>query len=149
MDRHEEAVMYCLTANGETFLASQPDIGKGWSCPDFVAIRPPKKKVYVVEVTASGNPAALIEKLNGREKQWLRPLREHLEKVGIADASWSYSVLAFVRRDQRARVQSCFIDKSDVTVLCLEDAVCNWEWPDEIWTSNFSFEKGALKRAAQ
>ena len=88
MDRHEEAVMYCLTANGETFVAPEPDIGEGWSRPDFVAIRPPKKRVYVVEVTGSGNPVGLIEKVNGREKQWLSPLRKHLEdreKEKVAD----------------------------------------------------------------
>ena len=39
MDRFEEAVMHCLIANGETFVAPQFNIGSGWSCPDFVAIR--------------------------------------------------------------------------------------------------------------
>ena len=38
MDQYEQAVISCLTANGETFVAPQFDLGKGWSCPDFVAI---------------------------------------------------------------------------------------------------------------
>jgi hypothetical protein len=140
--------MYCLTANGETFVAPEPDLGTGWSCPDFVAIRPPKKKVYVVEVTASGNPVGLIEKINAREEQWLRLLRQHLKDRGITDDTWSYSVLVFVRRDQQDWVHGKIHDKRNVTVLSLEEASANWEWSDNVWTSSFSFETDALKRSA-
>lgn len=63
MDQYEEAVMHCLVANRETFVAPHFDLGRGWSGPDFVAIRPPKKRVYAVEVTASGYPVGLIEKV--------------------------------------------------------------------------------------
>src|SRR5882762_8106892 len=146
MDRHEEAVMHCLTANGETFVSPELDLGNGWSRPDFVAIRPPKKKAYVVEVTASGHPSELVEKINARENQWLRVLRQHLERAEIADSTWSYSVLVFVRRDQLEWMQNRINDKTRVTVLCLEEASSDWEWPAEVWTPRFAFETGYLKR---
>jgi hypothetical protein len=149
MDRHEEAVMHCLTANGETFLAHEPDLGRGWSRPDFVAIRPPKKRAYIIEVTDSGKPAELVEKVNAREKQWLNFLRAHLESLDIANKTWSYGVLVFARRDQRDWLKSHINDMTDVTILCLEEAASDWEWPDHIWTSNFSFETDVLKRATR
>ena len=40
MDRHEEAVMQLLTANGETFVAPKYELADGWQCPAFVALRP-------------------------------------------------------------------------------------------------------------
>jgi hypothetical protein len=149
MDQYEQAVMSCLTANGETFIASQFDIGKGWSCPDFVAIRPPQKKVYVVEVTASGSPVDLAEKVNSRDNQWFKNLREHLEGRGVTESHWSYEVLVFLRRDQHEWFKRRIKDRAGVSVLFLEDAMACWEWSERVWTSNFSFEVDALKRAAQ
>jgi hypothetical protein len=61
--------MQLLVANGETFVAPQFCIDGGWSYPDFVAIRPPKKKVYVVEVTAAGHASGLVKKINSRDHQ--------------------------------------------------------------------------------
>src|SRR3990167_5250744 len=92
--------MYCLVANGETSVAPQYDIGKGWSRPDFVAVRPPKKQIYVVEVSAAGNLTDLVEKVRAREKQWLSQLRPHLEHLNLAAPDWSYRILTFIRRDQ-------------------------------------------------
>jgi hypothetical protein len=149
MDQYEQSVMSCLTANGETFVAPQFNLGKGWSCPDLVAIRPFQKKVYVVEVTASGNPVGLVKKVNDRDSQWLRKLREHLEERGITGPDWSYGVLVFLRQDQCKWFKGRIKDHIGVYVLCLEDAIMCWEWSERVWTSNFSFEAGALKRAAQ
>jgi hypothetical protein len=148
MDHHEEAVMHCLTANGETFVASEPELGDRWSRPDFIAIRPPKKQAYVVEVSDSGYPRGLVAKVNVRENQWLKLLRQHLENRGIADATWSYRVLVFVRRDQRDYVQARIKDKSDIAVLCLEEASADWEWSDMVSTPDFSFEADPIARGA-
>lgn len=148
MDQYEQAVMSCLTANGETFVAPQFDLGNGWSCPDFVAIRPPQKKVYVVEVTASGNPVGLAEKVINRENQWLKLLREHLEKRRITELDWSYRVLVFLRSDQCDDFKRRIKEPTDASILCLEDAIKCWEWNEKVWTSNFSFEADALKRCS-
>ena len=147
MDRHEEAVMHLLTANGETFVAHEFEIGDGWSRPDFVAIRPPRKKIYIVEVTTSGNPASLIERANNRETQWLTPLRSHLEDLHIIDATWKFSILLFVRQDQLDFVKKKINDRSGVSVLRLEDASFNWNWRDEVWHRDFSFENHEIIRA--
>ena len=148
MDRHEEAVMACITANGETFVAHEFELGGGWSRPDFIAIRPPKRQVYIVEVTVSGNPTKLIERVNNREAHWLAPLRPRLEELHIVDATWSYSVLLFVRRDQIDWVKQKINDLTGVRVLCLDDASADWEWRDEVWSNDFSFERGEIKREA-
>ena len=144
VNHFEEAVMHCLTANGETFVSSEPDLGAGWSRPDFVAIRPPKKRVYVVEVTASGNPVGLVEKVNAREQQWLVPLRQRLEHLGVVDAAWSYSTLVFVRADQVDWFKSRIVEKTGVIVLRLEEAVAHWSWSAGVSTPGFSFEAGSL-----
>lgn len=149
MDQYERSVMSCLTANGETFVAAQFDLGKGWSCPDFVAIRPSKQKVYVVEVTASANPARLAEKVNDRENHWLGKLREHLQERCIDGSGWSYGVLIFLRQDQREWFKNRIKDHTGVSVLCLEDAIACWEWNERVWTSKFSFEADPLKRPGQ
>jgi len=149
MNIYEEAVMYCLTANRETFVSPHFDIGGGWSRPDFVAIRPPKKKVYVVEVTAKGEVSRLLGKVRDRENQWFSQLREHLEAGGIVEKDWSYSVLAFIRCDQLTWFRERVAGEANVTALCLEDAIAHWEWDSKVSTPNFSFETGALKRAAQ
>ena len=70
MDRHEEAVMQLLTANGETFVAPKYEVADGWQCPAFVALRPARRQVYVVEVSASGYPLALVNRLNERIEKW-------------------------------------------------------------------------------
>ncbi len=149
MERHEEAVMYCLTANGETFVVPEPDLGEGWSRPDFIAIRPSKKKAYLVEVTTSGNPVGLVKKVNSREKQWMELYRQLLEKLGIADHTWSYGVLIFVRSDQYDWFRTKIDDRRDVTLLRLEEAMANWEWSDRVGTPDFEFETDALKRTAE
>lgn len=146
MDSYEEAVMGCLVANGETFVVPQMDIGGGWCRPDFVAIRPPKRQVYVVEVTTSGMPRGLVEKVNDRDHQWLLQLRAHLEGRRICDQDWIYSVLVFVRRDQEGWFREQISDCAGVTVLCVEDAFAHWEWNEKVWTGDFSFETDKLRR---
>jgi hypothetical protein len=61
MDRHEEAVMQLMTANGDTFIAAHYDVAAGWMRPSLVALRPAKKQVWVVEVSASGYPLGLVD----------------------------------------------------------------------------------------
>lgn len=132
MDAYEQAVMSCLVANGETFVSPEMELGGGWSRADFVAIRPPKRQVYIVEVTASGKPTGLLEKVNNRDKQWLIPLKSHLENRRICDNGWSYRVLAFVRRDQFEWFKPRITGSPNVTVLCVEDAITHWEWDNKI-----------------
>jgi hypothetical protein len=149
MDAYEEAVLNCLAANGETFVSPEPDVGDGWSRPDFVAIRPPKRTVYVVEVTTSGNATGLIAKVNDRERRWLGPLRTRLNTLGVADESWSYVVLVFVRSDQLDWLKGKISDMTSVRVLSVEDAFAHWEWCDSVWTPSFSFETDEIKRRAK
>lgn len=147
MDIYEQSVMHCLVANGETFVSPQFNIGLGWSYPDFVGVRPPQKKVYIVEVSASGDLAGLVEKVLVRETQWISPLRNQLETTRVVGADWSYSVLLFVRCDQKTGLKSRLANEVGVTQLYLEDAIAHWEWNPKVWTTEFAFETDALKRA--
>ncbi len=144
MDIFEEAVMYCICANGETFVAPNYDIGNGWSCPDLVALRPSKKKVYIVEVTASGNLRGLLERVHNRKEQWVSPLKKYLMKHKITESKWSYQILLFVRDDQFKWFQQKTGNHPDVTVLRLEDAVKHWLWDERVRSSDFSFEEHEL-----
>ena len=83
MDRHEEAVMQLLTANGETFVAPKYEVADGWQCPAFVALRPARRQVYVVEVSASGYPLALVNRLNERVEKWYAPLLSQLHQKPV------------------------------------------------------------------
>ena len=145
MDRFEEAVMLYVVANGETFLAPQFNIDDGWSCPDFVAIRPPKKTVYVVEVTVAADTTRLAEKITDRENQWFGRLRAQFLQTAVIDAEWSFRALAFVRRDQMAWLAGRIEPAPDVTVLAVEDAMAGWAWNNKVRTSDYTFDQDALR----
>ena len=151
MDRHEEAVMHLLTANGETFVAPHYDVAEGWISPSFVAIRPARKQVYVVEVTASGFALSLVNKLNERIEKWYAPLLLQLQRLGIAAPDWSINTLAFVRSDQMEWLKERVKDLSGVHLLSLEEASAHWNWSDVVWTEDYDFacgespQRGAVK----
>jgi len=144
MDRHEDAVMQLLTANGETFVAHHYDVAEGWVSPSFVALRPAKHQVYVVEVSASGFPLGLVNKLNERVAKWYAPLLQQLQQRGVTDASWGINTLVFVRRDQIAWLRERVQDLSGVHLLSLEDASANWNWADLVWTEDYDFACGEV-----
>ena len=123
MDRHEEAVMQLLTANGETFVAPKYEVADGWQCPAFVALRPARRQVYVVEVSASGYPLALVNRLNERVEKWYAPLLSQLHGLGITQPDWEIACLVFVRSDQIDWLKERIKDLSGVHVLGLEQAM--------------------------
>ena len=144
MDRHEEAVMQLLTANGETFVAHHYDVADGWQSPAFVALRPTKRQLYVVEVSASGFPLGLVNKLNERVAKWYAPLLAQLQSLGVTDAEWSINTLVFVRSDQIAWLQERVQDLAGVHVLSLEQASANWNWGDAVWSEDYDFTLGEV-----
>lgn len=144
MDRHEEAVMQLLTANGETFLAPKYEVAAGWSCPEFVALRPARKQVWVVAVTASGYPLGVVDKINQRVTHWYAPLLEQLQRLGVVDASWTIGLLVFVRNDQMDWLRSRAKDLAGVHVLSLESASSPWLWADVVWTEDFDWTQGGI-----
>lgn len=150
MDRHDEAVMQFLTANAETFIAPQYEVAAGWMCPSFVALRPAKKQVWVVEVSASGYPLGLVDRINQRVEKWYAPLLEQLQRLGITQPDWSVGMLAFVRDDQMTWLQSRVKDLSGVHLLSLEQASSPWLWDASVWSEEVDFATGIpLKPAAQ
>ncbi|RGE41861.1 hypothetical protein DZC30_17950 [Comamonas testosteroni] len=144
MDRHDEAVMQLLTANGETFIAPKYEVADGWQCPAFVAIRPARRQVYVVEVSASGYPLALVNRINERVERWYAPLLPQLQSLGVTTADWGVGCLVFVRSDQIDWLKERVKDLSGVYVLSLEQASANWSWDDAVWTAEMDFETGVI-----
>lgn len=144
MDRHDEAVMQLLTANGETFVAPKYELADGWQCPAFVALRPARKQVYVVEVTASGYPLALVNRLNERLEKWVAPLLSQLHGLGVTAPDWEIACLVFVRSDQIEWLKERVKDLSGVHVLSLEQASSPWLWADSVWTSEMQFDAGDI-----
>ena len=144
MDRHEEAVMQLLTANGETFIAPKYEVADGWQCPAFVAVRPARRQVYVVEVSASGYPLALVNRLNERIEKWYAPLLTQLHALNITQPDWEIACLVFVRSDQVDWLKERVKDMSGVHVLSLEQASSPWGWDDAVWTSDMAFDNGGI-----
>lgn len=144
MDRHEEAVMQLLTANGETFVAPKYEVADGWQCPAFVALRPACRQVYVVEVSASGYPLALVNRLNERIEKWYAPLLSQLHGLGITQPDWEIACLVFVRSDQIDWLKERVKDLSGVHMLGLEQASSPWVWDDAVWTSEMRFDVGSI-----
>ncbi len=149
MDEYEQAVMRCLAANGETFVAYEYPVEGGWSYPDFVALRSRLKTVYVVEVSAGGDLSKLVKKVVAREEQWITKLRAQLSRLKLVGPDWRYQILVFIQEEQIEWFLKKIGSPKDVTVLSLEQAIEHWKWDPKVWTSNFSFETDALKRAAQ
>ncbi len=146
MDRHEEAVMQLLTANGDTFIAPKYEVASGWMCPSFVALRPAKKQVWVVEVTASGYPLAEVDRINQRVEKWYAPLLEQLQRLQISGSDWSIGLLLFAREDQIEWLKSRAKDLSGVHVLSLETASSPWLWDGMVWTEDMDFGLGYIPR---
>lgn len=144
MDRHEEAVMQLLTANGETFVAPRYELADGWQCPSFVALRPARREVYVVEVSASGYPLALVNRINERAQRWYAPLLAQLQDYALVSPDWGVGCLAFVRSDQIAWLKERVKDLSGVHVLSLEQASSPWNWDDAVWTPDFDFARADI-----
>ncbi|MBF6629573.1 MAG: hypothetical protein ITG01_00295 [Comamonas sp.] len=146
MDRHEEAVLQLLTANGDTFIAPRYEVADGWMCPSLVALRPAKKQVWVVEVSASGYPLSLVDRINQRIEKWYAPLLEQLQRLQVTHSDWSIGLLVVVRDDQidwlRARIQ----DMAGVQVLSLETASSPWAWDGVVWTEDMDFAAGHIPR---
>ncbi len=86
MDEYEQSVLRCLTANGETFVSNEYPVEGGWSRPDFVALRPAKKTVYIVEVSAGGNLYGLVKKVVTRKKQWTAKLGSQLLRLKLVSS---------------------------------------------------------------
>lgn len=146
MDRHEEAVMQFLTANGDTFIAPKYEVAAGWVCPSFVVLRPAKKQVWVAEVSASGYPLGLVDRINQRIEKWYAPLLEQLQRLQVVGSDWSISLLVFVRDDQVAWLQGRLKDMAAVHVLSLETASSPWAWHDKVWSEDFDFAAGEIPR---
>lgn len=146
MDRHEQAVMQFLVANGDTFIAPQYEVAAGWMCPSFVALRPAKKQVWLVEVTASGYPLGVVDKINQRVAKWYAPLLEQLQRLQISDSDWSIGLLVFVRDDQIEWLKGRIQDLSGVQVLSLETASSPWTWHGSVWTEELDFAAPAIAR---
>lgn len=146
MDRHEEAVMQFLTANGDTFIAPHYEVAAGWMCPSFVALRPAKKQVWVAEVSASGYPLGLVDKINQRVEKWYAPLLEQLQRLQVTHSDWSVGLLVFVRDDQIEWLKGRLKDTSGVYVLSLETASSPWSWHSRVWTEELDFAVGSIPR---
>ena len=146
MDRHEEAVMHLLTDNGDTFIAPQYDVASGWMCPDFVALRPAKKQIWVAEVTASGYPIGLVDKINQRVERCYAPLLEQLQRLQLTDSEWSIGMLIFARDDQLEWLKGRIKDSAGVHVLSLETASSSWLWADLVWSEDMDFGLGYIPR---
>jgi len=139
MDRHDEAVMQFLTANGDTFIAPRYELAAGWVCPSFVALRPAKKQVWVVEVSASGYPLGLVDRVNQRVEKWYAPLLEQLQRVHISAGDWSVGLLVFARNDQQQWLSARIKDGAGVYLLSLEVASSPWLWHGSVWSEDFDF----------
>lgn len=147
---YELRVQHFLVENGVTFIAPQfglaysKELESGGSNPDFVAIRPGKKECFVVEVSVSGGPGSLAEKIKIREKQWYRVLRDRLTRAGVINDSWSMEVLAFVRADQLEWFVNRVGSGNDVHVWPIEYVLQHWLWPSEVRGPEFDFRKTEL-----
>lgn len=146
MDRHDEAVMQFLTANGDTFIAAQYDVVAGWMCPSFVALRPAKRQIWVVAVSASGYPLGLVDKINQRIEKWYAPLLEQLQRLQVSADDWSVGLLVFVRDDQIDWLKGRVKDLAGVQVLSLETASSPWTWHGSVWTEDMDFSAGDIPR---
>lgn len=146
MDRHDEAVMQFLTANGDTFLAPHYEVATGWRCPSFVALRPAKQQVWLVEVSASGYPLGLVDTINQRVEKWYAPLLAQLQERGVVNAHWSIGLLVLVRDDQVAWLKARIKDLAGVQVLSLETVSSPWTWHGSVWTEDFEFACGEIPR---
>lgn len=133
MDSNEIAVLEFLTTNLETFAIPQFDIGNGWSQPDIVAIRPPKKVVYIAEVTSAYRISGLAEKARQRKQHWIDGLSQHLLRTNVIESDWRFEVLIFLRQDRIPAFKAAM--KSDavgIYLIPLEFVLMHWQWPESL-----------------
>jgi Holliday junction resolvase-like predicted endonuclease len=125
---YEVFVLNFLTRDGKTFAAPQYDIDNGYSCPDFVALRPSEKKVIVVEVSTAYDLTRLADKLRNKNAHWFERLTKLLVERRVVDASWDYEIMVFVRRNRinwlREKLGE---DVANVRVCAIEDTVSTWD----------------------
>ena len=138
--------MQLLTSNGDTFVVPKYEVADGWQCPSFVALRPAKKQIWVVEVSASGYPLAVVERVNQRIEKWYAPLLEQLQRLQISGSDWSIGLMVFLREDQMEWPQSRVKDLAGVQVLSLETASSPWLWDGLVWTEDMDFSLGHIPR---
>ena len=146
MDRHEEAVMQLLMANGETFVAPRYELSAGWMCPSLVVLRPARQEVWVVEVSASGYPLALVDKVNQRVERWYAPLLEQLQRLRVVQSNWQIGSLLVVRDDQMEWLRQRIKDSSGVRIWSLETASSPWLWHGVVWTEDMDFHSPQIPR---
>lgn len=150
MDVYEQCVMRFLTVNGTSFISPQlnipylSDIDSGGSLPDFVVIRPGLKECWIVEVTATGSIRGLASKFATAEKQWLRALRKTMIQNAIADTTWSFSMLAFVRTDKLKEFKRFTSGIDDLAVWPLEFTFEHWKWPPMVRSPEFDFRNNQI-----
>ncbi|MEG2767354.1 MAG: hypothetical protein RR943_07780 [Comamonas sp.] len=138
--------MQFLTANGDTFIAPHYEVAAGWVCPSLVALRPARKQIWVADVSASGYPLGLVDRINQRVEKWYAPLLEQLQRLQVVQGDWSIGLLIFVRDDQVEWLKGRVKDWSGVHVLSLETASSPWTWHSSVWTEDVDFATGAIAR---
>lgn len=125
---YELFVLNFLTRDGKTFVAPQYDIDNGYSCPDFVALRPSEKKVIVVEVSTAHGLTRLADKIRNKNVHWLERLTKLLVERKVVDTSWDYEIMVFVRRSRinwlRERLGE---EGASVSIRAIEDTVSTWD----------------------
>jgi hypothetical protein len=131
MEVFEELVMWHLTCNHRVFVCPQYQIlGEHglWSMPDFVALDFEQRKVSVVEVSAASWPGGLLRKVLDRQTQWIEKLRNQLRQSGVADDSWDFQVILYIRRSAEGRFRQYVGDARDVIINTIEEVGFPWEW---------------------
>ncbi|HTX15693.1 MAG TPA: hypothetical protein VMD77_10390 [Candidatus Baltobacteraceae bacterium] len=131
MDVFESLVLRYLTLDPKVFVRWQHSIkgpdGGEWSCPDFVAIDVPNKRLIVVEVSSAWDITGLIDKVNRCDDQWFTPLEEQVKDI-LPAGSWKREVQIFVRHDSLQRFGSHLLKHPSVAIetKCLEDVSFPW-----------------------
>src|SRR5690606_13004576 len=125
MFSREEAVIRCLTANGETFVSRGMNFNRDSS---LVAIRPAKKISYLVELADRLSQVAIDDFISSFDDN-LSALRGLLRKQGTVGRSWLFRILFFVDSENYESVKALVYGRSDVTVHCIEDAEASEAWP--------------------
>ena len=100
----------------------------------------------VAEVTASGYPIGLVDKINQRVERCYAPLLEQLQRLQLTDSEWSIGMLIFARDDQLEWLKGRIKDSAGVHVLSLETASSSWLWADLVWSEDMDFGLGYIPR---
>ena len=143
--QYELHVQRFLTCNGTTFVSSQydlpfnKDLASGGSRPDFVAIRPSKKEVLIVEVTTAWDIKPLASKVAIGEAQWIRALRHTLSSSDTIDSDWHFKILVFLRANRIKPFLKATGEIDGLHVWPLEYVLEHWKWPQSVRSSDFDF----------